>query len=108
MSETQTLDGLVNPKHRKKEFKSKAKELRSKDNNLRQFALNAVFSDTRYLIEGECIVPFLETLTPNKVYNCTTRYFCGLNSIWNQYDVLFITESSGLYKRLSPTPFTIS
>ena len=60
------LDDL-SAKLRKKEFKSKAKEMRSKDNTIRMAALDRVFQDPRYLLEGECIVPFFEMIIPNKV-----------------------------------------
>lgn len=60
------LDDL-SAKQRKKEFKSRSKELRSKDAAIRQAALEIVFVDPRYLLEGECLIPLLETLTPQKV-----------------------------------------
>ena len=60
------LDEL-SAKQRKKEFKSRSKELRSKDAAIRHAAMEIVFAEPRYLIEGECLIPLLETLIPQKV-----------------------------------------
>ena len=48
-----------------KEFKLTTKEIKSKDLSIRQIALKK-FEDTRYLLEGGCIVPFIETIVSKK------------------------------------------
>jgi hypothetical protein len=60
------LEGM-NVKQRKKEYRTKNKEIRSKDELIRQAALEQIFNEPLYLLEGECIIPFLETITPAKV-----------------------------------------
>lgn len=53
-------------KQRKKELKSAAKEIRSKDASVRGAAIDKVFADPRYMSEGECIIPLLETISTAK------------------------------------------
>lgn len=58
------LDSLT-AKQLAKEFKLTGKEIKSKDLSVRQVALKK-FEQTRYLLEGGLIVPFVETIVSKK------------------------------------------
>lgn len=58
------LDSLT-AKQLAKEFKLTGKEVKSKDLSVRQVALKK-FEQTRYLLEGGLIVPFIETIVSKK------------------------------------------
>lgn len=58
---------LLNPKQKAKAFKTAAKEIKSKDVELKLKALSK-FHDCRYLTEGECIIPFIESIAVKKVH----------------------------------------
>jgi hypothetical protein len=55
-------------KQQLKEFKAAAKEVRSKDEAVKERVLAKFRAHPRYLdIEGGCAVPFLEAIMPKKV-----------------------------------------
>lgn len=60
------LDNL-NPKQKSKEFKATIKDLKSKDDDVKIKALEKINKDLRYLNEGSCILPILNSLIPKKV-----------------------------------------
>jgi hypothetical protein len=86
------LDDL-NPKQRKKDFKTKSKQIRSKDIAIRSQALDAVFDDPRYLIEGELLLPFLETIASSKVFHAIYV------SVLAPYLYFKCIERFGVYKK---------
>lgn len=59
------LDDL-NPKQRLKEFKSTQKEIKSKEQATKQKALDKC-KDIRYLVEGGCLFPMINSLSTKKV-----------------------------------------
>lgn len=65
-SEIVQLDSL-NAKQKLKEFKLTSKEMRSKDVAVKMRALEK-FSDLRYLTDGGCLVPFINSVLPKKVF----------------------------------------
>ena len=66
MSEVAVNLDTLTAKQLAKEYKLSTKEIKSKDLTVRQNALKK-FDDTRYLLDGGCIVPFLETIVSKKV-----------------------------------------
>lgn len=59
----------MNPKQQLKEYKAAQKEIKSKDIPVKTIALKK-FEDIRYLTEGGCLVPFINSILPKKVrYN---------------------------------------
>lgn len=68
MAELEELVELntLNAKQLAKEFKTCSKEIKSKDAAIKLRALRK-FKDTRYLLEGGCVIPFVETLSAKKV-----------------------------------------
>mmetsp|Transcript_24665 Transcript_24665/g.36337 ORF Transcript_24665/g.36337 Transcript_24665/m.36337 type:complete len:1874 (-) Transcript_24665:159-5780(-) len=58
------LDALT-AKQRAKEFKTTAKEVKTKDPAKKNHALEKI-KDERYLLEGGCLTPLLESLVPKK------------------------------------------
>ena len=56
----------LNPKQLLKEYKSTQKDLKSKDGAVKLAAITK-FSDTRYLLEGGCFIPFVVSFAPKKV-----------------------------------------
>ena len=61
------LDTVTNPKQRAKLFKATVKEIRSKDVDIKLKVLTK-FSDCRYLTDGDCMIPFIESVTIKKVF----------------------------------------
>lgn len=59
----------MNPKQRAKEFKNTQKDLRSKDPIVRMNAAQKLSND-RYISEGGCLLPLLNSIVPKKVINC--------------------------------------
>jgi len=62
------LDSL-NKKQRAKEYKATVKLLKSKDISNRRYALSRI-KDSRYLLEGGCFIPLVESILPKKVMKC--------------------------------------
>jgi hypothetical protein len=60
------LDSL-NKKQKTKEFKNTIKEIKASDITKKKEALEKLNRDSRYFLEGECLIPFLESLVPKKV-----------------------------------------
>jgi hypothetical protein len=56
----------LSAKQRLKEYKLAAKEIKSKDSAKKKFAIEK-FNDERYFLEGDCLVPLIESLAPKKV-----------------------------------------
>jgi hypothetical protein len=56
----------LNVKAKAKEFKTTAKEIKSKEVAKRTFAIEKV-KDERYFLEGGCLVPLIESMVPKKV-----------------------------------------
>ena len=63
--DTVVLDNLT-AKQKEKEFKSTQKDMKSKDITNRFRAIEK-FKDVRYLIDGGCLIFFLNSLIPKKV-----------------------------------------
>jgi hypothetical protein len=59
------LDDL-STKQRLKEYKLAAKEIKSKDSAKKKLAIEK-FHDERYFLEGDCLIPLIDSLTPKKV-----------------------------------------
>ncbi len=74
-SQIVNLDSLSS-KQRLKEYKLAAKEIKSKDSAKKKLAIEK-FKDERYLLEGECLVPLIESMAPKKVRKETRDlFFC--------------------------------
>ncbi len=65
MSEPFHLDTL-NAKALAKEYKTVAKQVKNKDDAVKEAALAKLLEDCRYLTDGGCILPLLEVITPKK------------------------------------------
>jgi len=63
--EAVNLDTL-NPKQRAKEFKAAQKDVKSKDLVVKNAALKKI-NDIRYLTEGGCLLPLINSILPKKV-----------------------------------------
>jgi ankyrin repeat protein len=59
------LDTL-NAKQLAKEYKTLAKLIKNKDDAVKISALEKLLEDSRYMIEGGCIIPLLEIIAPKK------------------------------------------
>ena len=57
----------MNEKQKLKTFKIVAKELKSKDIDIRNAAIKAAFAEIDYLVEGKGICSLLEGVTAKKV-----------------------------------------
>jgi hypothetical protein len=55
-----------------KEFKSTAKEIKSKDPAVKEAVLRKL-KNQRYLLEGGCLLPLIESLAPKKVSRIMTN-----------------------------------
>ena len=68
------MDNLdsMNPKQQLKEYKATQKEIKSKEIAVKTIALKK-FEDIRYLTEGGCLVPFINSILPKKV-RCTILF----------------------------------
>ena len=66
MSGTNELDAM-NAKQRLKEFKGAQKDVKSKDLVVKNAVLKK-FQDIRYLTEGGCLLPFINSMIPKKVW----------------------------------------
>lgn len=60
-----SLEGLA-PKLVVKEYKNVAKAMKSKDDAVKQSALDRFMLDVRYLTEGGCLLPLLDAVAPKK------------------------------------------
>lgn len=56
----------LNKKQLAKEFKATVKDIKAKDPAKKRDALDK-FKNPRYLLEGGCFIPFLQSLTPKPV-----------------------------------------
>ena len=65
-AEAVNLDTL-NPKQRAKEFKAAQKDVKSKDLVVKNAALKKI-NDIRYLTEGGCLLPLINSILPKKVH----------------------------------------
>lgn len=64
--EPQILDiDTLNAKQKLKEFKTTAKEIKSKEVAKRAFAIEKV-KDERYFLQGGCLVPLIDSMVPKK------------------------------------------
>lgn len=60
---------LLSPKLRAKEFKSAQKDVKSKDLVVKNAALKKI-ADIRYITEGGCFFPLVNSILPKKVLFC--------------------------------------
>jgi len=68
-TDTNTVVNLdeLNKKQRSKEYKATLKLLKSKESINRTIALQKFNQDQRYLLEGSCLIPLIESAFPKKV-----------------------------------------
>ncbi len=57
----------LNKKQLLKEFKDVGKDVKSKDLDKRKIALDKISKTSRYLLEGDCFVPLLDSCIPKQV-----------------------------------------
>lgn len=60
------LDTL-NKKQLLKEFKQTAKDVKSSDPLKKKNALDKIGKDSRYILEGECLIALIDSVIPKKV-----------------------------------------
>ena len=65
MSSDISLDSL-NAKQLLKEYKTVAKSIKNKDDDVKRAALDKLLYDSRYMIDGGCVLPLLEIIQPKK------------------------------------------
>ena len=67
MAEVEAVNlDILNPKQRAKEFKAAQKDVKSKDLIDKNAALKKI-GDVRYLTEGGCFLPLVNSILPKKV-----------------------------------------
>ena len=69
----------LNKKQLAKEFKATVKDIKAKDPAKKRDALDK-FKNPRYLLEGGCFIPFLQSLVPKPVSN--PCFLCCDNAFW--------------------------